>query len=103
VGAKYTTIRRIAGIVPKTTTSEITEVNPPKSWAAHGTGGPVRENVRYTVENLDGNKRSRVTIELDFEGHGIGRLLVPLVVHRQARKEMPINCLKLKDRLEGGH
>jgi uncharacterized protein YndB with AHSA1/START domain len=102
VGTRYTTIRRIAGIVPKTTTSEITEANPPKSWTAHGTGGPVRENVRYTVENLDGNKRSRVTIELDFEGHGIGRLLVPLVVRRQARKEMPINCQKLKDRLEGG-
>ena len=102
VGARYTTIRRIAGIVPKTTTSEITEANPPKSWAAQGTGGPVRESVRYTVENLDGNKRSRVTIELDFEGHGIGKLLVPLVVRRQARKEMPINCRKLKDRLEGG-
>ena len=102
VGARYTTIRRIAGIVPKRTTSEITEANPPKSWTAHGTGGPVRENVRYTVENLDGNKRSRVTIELDFEGRGIGKLLVPLVVRRQARKEMPINCRKLKDRLEGG-
>ena len=102
VGVRYTTIRRIAGIVPKATTSEITEANPPKSWAAHGTGGPVRESVKYSVENLDGNKRSRVTIELDFEGHGIGRLLVPLVVRRQARKEMPINCRKLKDRLEGG-
>ena len=102
VGARYTTIRRIAGIVPKTTTSEITEANPPKSWSAHGTGGPVRENVRYTVEDLQGNKWSRVTIELDFEGHGIGRLLVPLVVCRQARKEMPINCRKLKERLEGG-
>ena len=103
VGARYTTIRRIAGIVPKTTPSEITEANPPKSWAAQGTGGPVRESVRYTVENLDGNERSRVTIELDFEGRGIGKLLVPLVVRRQARKEMPINCRKLKDRLEGGH
>jgi hypothetical protein len=50
---------------------------------------------------LDGNKRSRVTIELDFEGHGIGRLLVPLVVRPQARKEMSLNCRKLKDRLEG--
>jgi hypothetical protein len=41
-----------------------------------------------------------VTIELDFEGHGIGKLLVPLVLHRQARNEMPANCRKLKQRLE---
>ncbi len=27
VGGRYTTIRRIAGLVPKTTTSEITEAN----------------------------------------------------------------------------
>jgi hypothetical protein len=42
----------------------------------------------------------RVTIELDFEGHGIGKLLVPLIVRRQARNEMPANCRKLKQQLE---
>jgi hypothetical protein len=41
-----------------------------------------------------------VTIELDFEGHGIGKLLVPLVVRRQARAEMPTNMRSLKERLE---
>lgn len=38
---------------------------------------------------------------LDFEGHGIGKLLVPLVVRRQARKEMPANLATLKQRIEG--
>jgi len=41
-----------------------------------------------------------VTIELDFEGHGIGTLLVPLVVRRQARNELPRNQRNLKERLE---
>jgi hypothetical protein len=41
-----------------------------------------------------------VTIELDFEGRGIGKLLVALVVRRQARNEMPANCRRLKQRLE---
>ena len=100
VGMRYTTTRRIAGIVPTRTTSEITEINQPRSWAARGAGGPVRETVRYTIEPLEGNGRSRVTIELDFEGRGIGKLLVPLVVRRQARKEMPVNCQTLKERLE---
>jgi len=54
------------------------------------------------VEPLDAGTRSRVTITLDFEGHGIGKLLVPLIVRRQAQKEMPANCQRLKQRLEGG-
>ena len=49
---------------------------------------------------LNEGQRSRVTIELDFTGHGIGKLLVPLVVRRSARKEMPANLDKLKQRLE---
>jgi hypothetical protein len=100
VGTRYTTTRRIAGIVPTGTTSEITEIDQPRRWAARGAGGPVRETVSYTVEPLEGNGRSQVTIEIDFEGRGIGKLLVPLVVRRQARKEMPINCRNLKERLE---
>ncbi len=43
-----------------------------------------------------------MTIELDFEGHGIGKLLVPLIVRRQAQKEVPRNQQKLKERLEKG-
>ena len=52
------------------------------------------------VDPLDDGRRSRLTIEVDFEGHGIGKLLVPLAVRRQARNEMPINILALKKRLE---
>ena len=43
----------------------------------------------------------RVTIELDFEGHGVGKLLRPLVVS-QARKQVPKNQQQLKERLESG-
>jgi hypothetical protein len=44
--------------------------------------------------------RSRLTISVDFEGHGLGAVLVPLVVRRQARTEMPANITALKARLE---
>jgi len=37
-----------------------------------------------------------------LEGHGIGKLLVPLVVHRQARTEMTKSHEALKERLESG-
>jgi hypothetical protein len=80
----------------------ITELSTPRSWAVHGIDGPIRAIVSVTVEPLDEDARSRVTIAVDFEGHGIGRLLVPLVVRRQARREMPANCERLKARLESG-
>jgi hypothetical protein len=42
-----------------------------------------------------------VTITLDFIGHGIGKLIVPLVVRPQAAREMTANMQRLKQRLEG--
>ena len=99
VGSKCVTTRRIGG-AKREATSEVTKLDPPTSWAVHGIDGPIRAIVNVTVEPLNAGVESRVTIELDFEGHGIGRLLVPLVVRRQARTEMPANCRRLKERLE---
>ena len=65
-----------------------------------GVDGPVRGNVNGTIEPLDGGARSRVTIELNFEGHGIGKLLLPLFVRRKVEAEMPQNMQRLKERLE---
>lgn len=78
-------------------TSEITHIDPPRTWGVRGIDGPIRATVNVTVDPLDDGRRARVTksIELDFEGHGIGKLLVPLVVRREARKEMPANLLAL--------
>ncbi len=66
-----------------------------------GIDGPIRANVDVTVEPLT-DTRSRLTITINLEGHGIGKLLVPLVVEREARKEMPANLSALKERLERG-
>jgi uncharacterized protein YndB with AHSA1/START domain len=100
VGSKVITTRRI-GRRERDMTMEMTEISPPRSWTARGIDGPVRGIVKGTVEPLDDGARSRVTIELDFEGHGIGKLLVPLVVRRQAKDELPRNARNLKERLEG--
>jgi uncharacterized protein YndB with AHSA1/START domain len=99
VGSKCRTTRRIGGTA-REVCSEITKIDPPSSWAVQGIDGPIRAIVGVTVEPLNGSAQSRVTIEVDFEGHGIGKLLVPLVVRRQARNEMPENCRRLKQRLE---
>ncbi len=102
VGSLCTTVRRIGGREREVTT-EITEYDPPRRWADRGVEGPIRAIVVVAVEPLSGDSRSRVTIELDFTGHGIGKLLVPLLVRRQAAKEMPENMRRLKERLEAEH
>ena len=98
VGSRWVMTRRVGRTV-RTATLEITEVSPPAKWAIQGIDGPVRVHAAITVEPLDAGAGPRVTIEDGFEGRGMGKLLVPLVV-RQARNEIPGSCHTLKERLE---
>jgi hypothetical protein len=99
VGDRCLTTRRI-GLANRPVTSELVRFDPPKQWGVSGVDGPIRAIVDVTVEPLS-DTRAHLTIALDFEGHGIGRLLVPLLVRREARREMPLNVRTLKQRLEG--
>ncbi|MCX5150540.1 SRPBCC family protein [Streptomyces sp. NBC_00320] len=99
VGSKVAVTRRM-GKRQFPMTMEVTELDKPRSWHIQGVDGPIRGDVRGTIEPLDGGKRSRVTLDLEFEGHGIGRVIAPLVVKPYARKAMPRNEEKLKHLLE---
>jgi uncharacterized protein YndB with AHSA1/START domain len=99
LGSRMATVRHVGG-QDRPMTMEMTEFSPPTSWTARGVDGPVRATVNGTVEPLGGDEGTRVTLELDFEGHGIGVLLVPLVVRRQAQAELPRATRKLKELLE---
>jgi uncharacterized protein YndB with AHSA1/START domain len=101
VGSQVVVTRRV-GRMERSMTNEVTELDPPKSWSLRGTDGPIRGRVKGTVEPLGEGDRSRVTLALDFEGRGIGKILLPLVVRRQVQAEMPRNMEKLKERLESG-
>jgi hypothetical protein len=96
VGARCLTTRRIGG-ANRPSTSEVVHISPPTTWGVRGIDGPIRAIVDLTVEPLSA-RRSRLTV--DFTGHGIGKLLVALIVRREARKEMPANLAALKRRLE---
>jgi hypothetical protein len=98
VGTHCLTTRRIGG-ANRPSTSEVTHINPPKTWGVRGIDGPIRAIVDLIVEPLAAD-RSRLTIAVDFTGHGIGKVLVPLMVRREATKEMPSNLGALKRRLE---
>ena len=97
-GSRVVVTRRV-GPREMNMTAEITR-DPPRGWSVRGLDGPVRGHVKGTIEPLNDGNRSRVTIELDLKGHGIGKLLVPLIVKRQAQKELPTNMQNLKERLE---
>ena len=100
VGTRCMTTRRIGG-ANRASTSVLTHIDPPKTWGVQGTDGPIRAEVEVLVEPLAGS-RSRLTISVDFTGYGIGKILVPLIVRREARKEMPGNMAALKQRVEAG-
>jgi hypothetical protein len=99
VGDRCVSTRRI-GFANRPSTSTVTRFDPPRHWAVNGIDGPIRAMVDVTVEPRSGTS-AQLTIALDFEGHGIGRVLVPLLVTREARREMPDNVATLKQRLEG--
>ncbi len=98
LGARCVTVRRI-GFADRPSTSELLHIDPPKAWRVRGIDGPIRATVDVTVQALT-DERARLAIAIDFEGHGIGKLLVPFVVRRETRKEMPGNLATLKQRLE---
>ena len=100
VGTKCVTTRRIGG-TNRASTSELVHIDPPRTWGVRGTDGPIRAAVDVVVEPVTGS-RSRLTISVDFTGHGIGKILVPLMVRPEARKEMPGNLAALKQRMEAG-
>src|SRR5215208_6756275 len=100
IGTRARVTRRI-GPRELTQSAELADLTPPSRWVVRGLDGPVRGNVSGRIEPLDNGKRSHVTIELEFDGYGIGKLLLPLFVRRKAQEEMPRNMLRLKNQLKG--
>lgn len=98
VGDRCLTTRRI-GFADRPATAELVRFEPPHYWGVRGVDGPIRAMVDVAVEPRS-DTSAQLTITLDFEGHGIGRLLVPLLVRGEARREMPVNVATLKQRLE---
>ena len=98
VGTRVTDTRKVPG-GPRPVTYEVTEYDPPRKASFKGISGPIRPIGTMTVEP-SGNG-SRVTIQLELVGHGLGKLMAPFAM-MQARKQVPQDQIKLKQRLESG-
>jgi uncharacterized membrane protein len=77
---------------------EVTEHDPPYKASIRGTAGPIRPIASVTVDPL-GESSSRMTLELELEGRGIGKL-VAILARRQAASEVPEAHAKFKEVLE---
>jgi hypothetical protein len=93
-------VRRVGGR-EQDTSYEITEHDPPRRSSFRGVAGPVRPVGTVTVEPLDDGSRSRVSIDFDLVGHGIGKLFAPLA-RMQARGSIAESQRQLKAKLEAG-
>ena len=100
VGSRAVDRRQVPG-GPREIPYEVTEHDPPRKVSFRGVEGPVRPVGTVTVEPLDDGSRSRVSLQFDLQGHGIGKLFAPFA-RRQAAKQIPQDQARLKERLEGG-
>jgi uncharacterized protein YndB with AHSA1/START domain len=75
-GTRSVVTRHVGGS-DRAFTSEITEIDPQRSWAIRGIDGPVRAAVKVTVEPRQDGRAPHVAISPDFTGHGLGKVLLP--------------------------
>ena len=97
-GATCVTTRRVGG-ASRPNISGLVHIDPPRTWACgHRRPDP-------GGRRRPGRARDRLLLpadhQRDFTGHGIGKILVPLMVRREARKEMPGNMAS-KQKIEAG-
>ncbi len=97
-GSRVVEVRRVPGR-EMTYTTEITQLDPPRTLAFRGLTGAVRANGTVTVDPVGDGSSSRVTVRLDLKGHGLGVLVAPLA-RRQARTDVPAGQARLKALLE---
>ena len=99
VGKRVRETRRVPG-GNRSMTYEITEHDPPRQSSFRVLDGPIRAVGTLSVEPIGDGSQTKLTITIDFEGHGIaGKVLLP-VAKTQARKQIPKDQARMKELLE---
>src|SRR4051812_22754191 len=87
VSDRFLTTRRI-GLAIRSGAAEVVHIDPLSIWGVRALGGSIRAAPRCCGRSTLGHPGAPRDLHR-LQGHGIGRLLVPLIVEREARKEMP--------------
>ena len=95
-GAHFHEVRSVMGRRLEGTT-EVTEYEPPRLFSVRSATGPVRFDVRHTLEPSEGG--TRVDVVAEGEATGALRLAGPMVL-RTAEREFRRDFERLKELLE---
>jgi uncharacterized protein YndB with AHSA1/START domain len=99
-GTRATEVRKTP-MGKQSVTYELTEYDAPRKVSFRGLNGSIRPVGTVTVEPI-GEGRSRLTFEMELQGHGLlGKILAPLA-QRDAHRQVPKDQQRLKERLEAG-
>jgi uncharacterized membrane protein len=99
VGSRVKETRRVPG-GNRSMTYEVTEHDPPRQSSVRVLDGPVRAVGTVSIEPVGDGSRSKLTITIDFKGHGLaGKVLLP-IAKTQARKQIPKDQARMKELLE---
>jgi uncharacterized membrane protein len=99
VGKRVRETRRVPG-GDRSMTYEVTAHDPPRQSSFRVLDGPVRAVGTISIEPIGDGSRSRLTISIDFKGHGFGGKVLLPVAKAQARKQIPKDQAKMKELLE---
>lgn len=96
VGSRGREVRHVMGS-DRSIDWEVTDYDPDRRYGVRGVDGPVRAHVTMDLVPTPGG--TRLEYGIDFEGHGIGKVIVPLA-RKGARKDIADILDGLKRRLE---
>jgi uncharacterized protein YndB with AHSA1/START domain len=99
VGTRVRELRRIPGVPVREIRSEYTHYQPGARWSLRALAGSLRPRETMTFAETGGGAATRVSLEVQFEGDGVGALYAALA-RRSAPKQIRSDLNMLKRRLE---
>lgn len=99
VGNRGQEVRHVMG-TDRPITWEVTDYDPLRRYGVRGIDGPVRAHVTMDLTPTTDGTGTHLEYGIDFEGHGIGKLISPLA-RTGARKDLAATLERLRRRLEG--
>ena len=98
VGTRGKEVRHVMG-ADRSISWEVTDYDPHSRYGVRGIDGPIRAHVVIDVSPDADGTGAHLEYGIDFEGHGIGKLIAPLA--RQGAGKDLVNTLeRLRQRLE---
>lgn len=98
VGTRGREVRHVMG-ADRSIAWEVTDYAPHRRYGVRGIDGPVRAHVTIDLTPTTDGTGTHLAYGIDFEGHGIGKLIAPLA-RNGARKDLAATLERLKLRLE---